>query len=61
MCGDSAWKINKEAAEAEVFYQCPDDDGGGVGFFGEVAVAAFSKYGRGGAEDGLWWTRTTAR
>ena len=73
MCGDSEWEINKEAAEAEVgvgtsvegggggcvVYQCPDDDGGGVGCFGEVA--AFSKYGRGGASGGLWWIRTTAR
>ena len=29
-------------------HQCPDDDGGGMGCFGEVAVAAFSKYGQPG-------------
>ena len=63
MCGDSAWEMNKEAAEEQVEvegrdggcveYQCPDDDGdgGGMGCFGEVS--ALSKYGREGAAGGL--------
>jgi len=58
LCGDSAWEINREAAEAgEVVYQCPDDDGGSVGC-AMLQAAAFSKYGRGGAAGGLWWIRT---
>ena len=48
LCGDSAWEINRESADAgEVVYQCPDDNGGSVRC-AMLQAAAISKYGRGG-------------